>query len=382
MRARSGTAEFRSEIFTPSVTVREWGDGRSRRRGWGRRFCFGQRDSLLSQEQVRCHEERKDYGDDAVHGEEGGIETGKIAGLEQGMFVEQEEHDGDDAGEREFAEREGWEQGDQQQQHDQVEGAGDPEGAADADVAWDGVESGVAVEVEILAGVDNVEAGDPEGDGGGKKKDARVEGAANGDPGGGGRYAESESEHEVRPAREAFGVGVEEQHGKGDGGEPEREAIQLGCGENEDGAGDNDESGDEGGREMARGKRAGASAGIGGVEGGVGEAIEGHGGGAGGEHGDDDPEKLMGGGKAGGGEHGSAKREGEREDGVLPLDHFEGDAKVVKDGHEKIVKQFFVQFSVLSPQFSVLSLQFPALGRHGAVIAGEARSSFPPRLRL
>ena len=47
----------------------------------------------------------------------------------------------------------------------------------------------------------------------------------------------------------------------------------------------------------------------------------------------------MGGGKARGGEHGSAESERESEDGVLPLDHFEGDAEVVEDGHGKIVKQ-------------------------------------------
>jgi hypothetical protein len=42
---------------------------------------------------------------------------------------------------------------------------------------------------------------------------------------------------------------------------------------------------------------------------------------------------LMGGGKAGGGKHGSAESEGESEDGVLPLNHFERDAEIVKDGH-------------------------------------------------
>jgi len=107
----------------------------------------------------------------------------------------------------------------------------------------------------------------------------------------------------------------------------------LGGGENEDGAGDNDKGGDEGGREMAGGQCAAASARIGRIDGGVGEAIEGHGGGAGGQHGDYDPEKLMRGGKSGGGEHGSAESEWESEDGVLPLDHFEGDAEVVEDGH-------------------------------------------------
>ena len=106
---------------------------------------------------------------------------------------------------------------------------------------------------------------------------------------------------------------------------------------------------------MSGGKSAGAGTRVGGVDGGVGEAIEGHGGGAGGEHGDDDPEKLMGGGEAGSGEHGSAESEGESEDGVLPLDHFESDAEVMEDGHGKIVEQLPVDGSRFSVQLSVLS---------------------------
>ena len=89
---------------------------------------------------------------------------------------------------------------------------------------------------------------------------------------------------------------------------------------------------------MSGGKCPGAGAGIGGVDARVGQAIEGHGGGAGADHGDDDPEKLMGGGKTGGGKHGPAEREGESEDGVLPLDHFERDAEIVEEGHETIVR--------------------------------------------
>ena len=80
-------------------------------------------------------------------------------------------------------------------------------------------------------------------------------------------------------------------------------------------------------------------AGIGGVDGHIGKAVEGHGGGTSGQHGGDDPKKLMSGGKAGSGEHGSAERERESEDGVLPLDHLQGDAKVAEDGHREIVRQ-------------------------------------------
>src|SRR5271166_3310603 len=169
----------------------------------------------------------------------------------------------------------------------------------------------------------------------------------------------------MRKAREALGVGVEQQDGERDGREPEGEAIQLGSGQNEDGAGDNDEGRDKSVRQMTGGKGAGESAGIGGVDGGIGEAIESHGGGAGREHGDYDPKKLVGGGKTGGGEHGSAEGKWESEDGVLPLDHLESDAEVVKDGHRKIVRQFSVlssRLSVLSSQFSVVGSQFSVLG--------------------
>jgi hypothetical protein len=50
---------------------------------------------------------------------------------------------------------------------------------------------------------------------------------------------------------------------------------------------------------MSCGKSAGACAGIGGIDSRVGEAVEGHGSRAGGEHGNDDPNKLMSAGKAG-----------------------------------------------------------------------------------
>ncbi len=243
-----------------------------------------------------------------------------------------------------------------------MEEAGNPESATDAEMAGDGVESGVAVELKILAGVEDVEARDPEGDGGGEKEDARVEGAANRDPGGGGGDTERETEHQVRPAREAFRVRIKEHDCECDGREPQREAIQLGSGEDEDGAGNDDEGGHEGGREISGGECTCAGAGIGGVDGSVGESVEGHGGGAGGDHGDDDPEKLMGCGKAGGGEHGSTESEWEREDGVLPLDHFESDAKVAEDGHGSIVKQLAVsQWSVLTGALSASALIYAYL---------------------
>ena len=103
--------------------------------------------------------------------------------------------------------------------------------------------------------------------------------------------------------------------------------------EDEDDARNDNESGDEGWREVSCRESPGASARVGRVDGRVRKAIERHGGGAGSEHGHDDPEKLMTGGKARSGEHSSAESEWESEDGVLPLDHLKRHAKIVSDSH-------------------------------------------------
>src|ERR1700733_11284571 len=110
---------------------------------------------------------------------------------------------------------------------------------------------------------------------------------------------------------------------------------------------------------MPCGESAGASTGIGGVDSSVGEAVEGHGRGASGEHGDDDPEKLMSAGKAGGGGHGSAERERESEDGMLPLDHFKRDAQVVENGHRKIVRHFVVRVAHALSETSFIPCRMP-----------------------
>lgn len=154
--------------------------------------CFPQ--SLFSQQQIGGDKDREDYADNAVHGEEGGVKFGEIGWFHEGVFVEEEQRHCDDSGKSEPPEAEGGEQSDKKDQHEEVKRTGDPQGGGDANVARDGVESRGTVEVEILAGVEDVESGDPEGYGGGEEKDARVERAANCDPGGGRGDAESEAE--------------------------------------------------------------------------------------------------------------------------------------------------------------------------------------------
>ena len=163
--------------------------------------------------------------------------------------------------------------------------------------------------------------------------------------------------------REALGVGVEQQHSECDGRKPEGKAIQLRGGQNKDSAGDDDEGANKRGREISSGNSAGTGTGIGGIDGSVGEPVESHGRGAGGEHRDDDPYKLMRTGKAGSGEHGSAESERESEDGVLPLDHFERNAQVAQDGHRKFVRQGR-RFSSQNPEWTIVGDRqvAPALG--------------------
>ena len=84
-------------------------------------------------------------------------------------------------------------QADQQHNHDQMKTSRDPKRLLNAEIARDGVQSGLAVEVEILTGVENIEAGAPESDRGGKQQDARIERAADGDPCRGGRDSQSET---------------------------------------------------------------------------------------------------------------------------------------------------------------------------------------------
>ena len=108
--------------------------------------------------------------------------------------------------------------------------------------------------VQNPGSIEDVEAADPERDGGGEDEHAGVERAAHGDPGGGGSDAEGEAENEVRPAGEALDVGVEEQDERGEWREHEREAIQLRSGEDEDAAQETDEAEDEVAGEMSGGK--------------------------------------------------------------------------------------------------------------------------------
>src|SRR5579863_4423539 len=133
------------------------------------------------------------------------------------MFVGEEQNYGYDSRNCKLSQSEDGHQADQQQNHDQMKTSRDPQRLVDAKIARNRVQPGSFVKVEILASVKHIEAGAPEGDGGSQQQDARIERAADGDPGSGRRYPHGESQNQMRPASESFGVGVEQNHSQREG---------------------------------------------------------------------------------------------------------------------------------------------------------------------
>ena len=135
----------------------------------------------------------------------------------------------------------------------------------------------------------------------------------------------------MRPGGEALGEGIEKQDGESERREFQRERIELPRGEEKDSDGDEREGPREGNGERSGGERALAGARIFAVVAQVDDAVDGHGGGAGRDHGDDDPResgaawasRAMRGAR---GQQRSRQRKRQREHGVLELDHFEDGA--------------------------------------------------------
>ena len=113
-----------------------------------------------------------------------------------------------------------------------VAGGGETERAGDSEPHGDAVEAGASVDVVVLAGVDDVEAGDPGGYGGAEDEGGEQVGgmgehdvAADRDPGGDRREAEGGAEPEVGERGESFGVAVAGEEGEHGDGEEERQPV-------------------------------------------------------------------------------------------------------------------------------------------------------------
>jgi hypothetical protein len=112
--------------------------------------------------EIGGHKGKKDRADDAVHGEKGGIEAAQVAGRNDGVLVTEQERDGGDANPAKDMKVKEDGEPDEQAEHGQMHEARDPEGGRDADGLGQTVQSDGAVVLEVLAGVEDVKAGDPE----------------------------------------------------------------------------------------------------------------------------------------------------------------------------------------------------------------------------
>ena len=90
----------------------------------------------------------------------------------------------------------------------------------------------------------------------------------------------------MRPAGKALHVAIAQENDEHDGGKIEGQPVQLGCGDDEDQTHQDGKAEDETSRKKAGGNGAAAGPRVGCVQISIGPAIEGHGTGAGGNHGD------------------------------------------------------------------------------------------------
>ncbi len=221
-----------------------------------------------------------------------------------------------------------------------MEDAGEAERTGDSEGARDGVKSAGDVVVVVLATVENVKASAPEHDRSGDDQHARIEGSANRDPGGGGSDAHGEAEKQVRPAGETLGVGVGADDDQRQRREMKGERIQHPGGEEEqrrscDGEAENELAGEQSG-----GQGADGGARIQRVDIGIHQAVEGHGGRARRDHGNTDPAEGAQRWNPVGGDDRAGESEGEREEGMLPLDHLKSYARVMKNAMKHVIKPF------------------------------------------
>ena len=270
------------------------------------------------------------HGDEAVGGEEGGIQFAEVIGFDQGVLVKQSDAGDGHPGNGEAAKAEAEEHPGKEGEGDEVEDAGQAEGSGDSEGARDGVEAAGNVVAVVLTAIENVETSAPEHYRSGHDQDAGIEGSANRDPGGSGSDAHGEAEKQVRPASESLGVGVGADDDEGQRRKIKSERIQHPGGEEEQRRSRDSEAEDEAAGEQSGRQCADGGARIQRVDIGINEAVEGHGGRAGGDHGNTDPCEGAEGWNAVGGDDGAGEPEGESEKGMLPLDHVESYANVME----------------------------------------------------
>src|SRR4051812_48485762 len=95
------------------------------------------------------------------------------------------------------------------------------------------MEPSMSVEVDVLSGINQVEARHPTNNPGAEDDWRQIEPTGLSDPGAGGRDGKGEPKEEMRRTREAFRHGIEKDDRQGDGREDTGQAIDAGAGNQE-----------------------------------------------------------------------------------------------------------------------------------------------------
>src|SRR5215469_18741063 len=253
------------------------------------------------------------------------------------MFIGEKRRDDHHPSDSQFSQSKAHHQSDQKRQHQQVEDTSHLQGATDPDVSRDRVQIRLAVEFVVLAGIENVEAANPERNSRSQQQNADIQCIANGNPSRRRGNPQRESQDKVRPARKTFGIRVKQKDSERDRRKDQRQMIQLRCRQDENRARDDHESRHERVRKRPGRKSSRTRPRIRGIYCRVGNAVKRHRRRSCRDHCNNNPSQLVTGWPAARGQHRAAERKRESKYRMLPLDHLERRVQVVQDCHVTIL---------------------------------------------
>ena len=125
----------------------------------------------------------------------------------------------------------------QQGEGEEMEELRERQGASRPDLYRQGVETFLTVEVVVLAGVDDVKSGGPEGDGQSQQDGKEIQFGANRDPGSNRGESQGGSEYKVGEGGEPLGEGISQHNSDGDRAEIEGQGVDRPAADGEKAAG-------------------------------------------------------------------------------------------------------------------------------------------------
>ncbi|GAB2982313.1 hypothetical protein GCM10023080_055640 [Streptomyces pseudoechinosporeus] len=194
------------------------------------------REAPHQQVQQRAHEQGD--ADEAVDLEERPVEAGQVVRLDDRVLVHERGRDDHQAQPEEGTRLRGQGVPDEEGRGECVAPPGSPDRGRDAEAGRDRHDADLAVRLDVLAGVDQVEAADP--DSHREAEDHRVPGPLAGDrqPAADRAHGLGETEDGLWEVREPLAVGVDHHRDHGDGGQREAERVEQGRGAEEEDQGD------------------------------------------------------------------------------------------------------------------------------------------------